>query len=95
MVLKVGRPLDPILHKRERWRCFGCSGFAAFRAVRLCLTELLSLVRGYASSRLPRRSLNALVGAYGKAQPYRTEGGKAAYDFHFKASSIEATEMGW
>jgi len=48
---------------------------AAFRAVRLCLTD-------YASSFLeampPRRSLKIKTVLNGKAEPYRTEGGQAA-----------------
>ena len=55
------------------WSC----GFAAFRAVRLCLTGTSIYFEA-----MPRRDIRGAASknksAIGKAEPFRTEGGKAA-----------------
>jgi hypothetical protein len=54
--------------------CMRDSGCAALRAVRLCLTED-SIPRDFARLSLAK----CLVEVAGKAKPFRTEGGRAAF----------------
>jgi hypothetical protein len=53
-------------------------GFAAFRTIRLGLTERLSINLCEATPRRRHSLKNFSKPDSGKAQPYRTEGGRAA-----------------
>ena len=59
------------------WPRIGFCGFAAFRAVRLCLTGSSIYFEA-----MPPRDLRGVASkneaAIGKAEPFRTEGGRAA-----------------
>ena len=74
----MSRRQKAVGQKAER-EAQGYSGFAAFRAERLCLSGIRPI-----PSRLclcTEAQPQNLLSIYGKAQPYRTEGGKAAFVF--------------